>query len=141
MHSRNPEESESKSGRRDGSKDPGLRIRSLSSSNPRVYDRRGLSHQESKMRDLLRCRMRLSPVNIGAARIRKTTHAPPRVLAVRVTTCVIVFSLCLEVRAQSGVQSWGDAVVYSGWNDEAFAEISAGENHTVARRSDGAVVG
>jgi Regulator of chromosome condensation (RCC1) repeat len=35
----------------------------------------------------------------------------------------------------------GDYVFDSGWNDDTIVQIAAGDHHTVARRSDGSVVG
>src|SRR5262245_15972141 len=42
--------------------------------------------------------------------------------------------------AQEGVLGWGYQPFDSRWNEQSFAEISAGELHTVARRGDGSVV-
>ena len=42
---------------------------------------------------------------------------------------------------QSSVRGWGSQVFDSGWNEATnFAGIAGGQNHTAARRSDGAVV-
>src|SRR4030095_7826128 len=42
--------------------------------------------------------------------------------------------------AHSEIAGWGRQVFDSRWSAEAFAEIAAGGNNTVARRSDGSVV-
>ena len=41
-------------------------------------------------------------------------------------------SLTPPALAQSGVAGWGSQVFQSSWNDEAFAQVAAGGNHTVA---------
>src|SRR5262245_52856973 len=42
-------------------------------------------------------------------------------------------------RGQSHVSGWGLRVFDSRFNLESFVEVVAGDNHTVARRSDGSL--
>ena len=49
-------------------------------------------------------------------------------------------SLIGLARGQSYISAWGQQVVDSRWNDQAFVQIAAGDRHTMALRSDGTVV-
>ena len=51
-----------------------------------------------------------------------------------------VATIASEAPAQSLVAGRGMQVFDSRWNTEAFVEIVAGGQHTLARRSDGSVV-
>jgi hypothetical protein len=63
----------------------------------------------------------------------------------RITHKLFAISLLLAglvhgARAQSEIVGWGITTFDSGWNDDAFAEIAAGQMHSVARRADGSLV-
>src|SRR6188472_2589098 len=67
-----------------------------------------------------------------------TTNRGPGAFAIAGLACLVLTG---TARAQSNVRGWGQTVFDSGWSSEtAFVEVAAGENHTVARRSDGSVV-
>ena len=47
-----------------------------------------------------------------------------------------------DLDAQSSVLGWGHQVFDSSWNRATdFVEVAAGHRHTLARRSDGSVIG
>jgi alpha-tubulin suppressor-like RCC1 family protein len=41
---------------------------------------------------------------------------------------------------QSGVKAWGSQAIDSAWNEGTYVEVAAGYGHTLAVRSDGALV-
>ncbi len=52
----------------------------------------------------------------------------------------VVWATSTSAVCQSRVVGWG-AIQFDGdWNSETFVEVAAGQNHTLARRADGAAV-
>jgi hypothetical protein len=51
--------------------------------------------------------------------------------------CVVT---AVGAEGQGHVVGIGESVVNSAWHEESFAEVAAGEYHTVVRRSDGSIV-
>src|SRR6185436_6901006 len=62
------------------------------------------------------------------------------VIAALALCCAALVRAQASAMAQSEVVGWGSQVVNSAWNHEAFVAVAAGEEHTVALRSNGSVV-
>ena len=62
-----------------------------------------------------------------------------RVLRFSVLLAVVI-ATARALPAQSEVRGWGRFVFDSSLHQEAFVEVEAGYNHTLARRADGSVV-
>ena len=91
--------------------------------------------------------LRSAPLRCGASRSAPASVGPAgrqaRVILRVLGRCLLAAGALMATHqpasAQTHVKAWGRQVFDSAWNDEAFAEVTAGWNHTLARRGDGSI--
>src|SRR5262245_38638152 len=72
-------------------------------------------------------------------RSRLCRSNPLRALPLLLVPCLWNLG-ALPADAHGGVIGWGRRVFDSGWNRQAFAQVSAGTGHTAGLHTDGSVV-